>query len=85
MNFIIRIFNRICFRRTLSEDQSRNVVDSMVKARMLYRELSAKAHPDKNLDNREEAELLMQKVSANKHNYEALLQLEKEINKKLNK
>lgn len=83
MNLFSRVLNRIRFRRTLKGDQSRNVVDGMVKARQLYKELSVKTHPDKNIDNREEAERLMKEVSANKHNYEILTQLKKEIEEKL--
>lgn len=83
MNLFSRILNRIRFRRTLKGDQSRNVVDGMVKARQLYKELSVKTHPDKNIDNREEAERLMKEVTTNKHNYEILTQLKKEIEEKL--
>ncbi len=46
MNLITRFFQRIRFRRTIKEDQSRNVVEGMVKARRLYKELSVAAHPD---------------------------------------
>ena len=47
MNLFSRFFHRIRFRKTIKEDQSKNVVDGMVKARKLYKELSVAAHPDK--------------------------------------
>lgn len=83
MNLISRFITRIRFRKTLNADQSRNVVDGMVKARRLYKELSIKTHPDRNPDNRELAERLMQEVVANRHNYEELLRLKEEIEENL--
>lgn len=85
MNVISRLLNRIHFRRTISGDQSRNVVDGMVRAHSLYRQLSVIAHPDKNPENRETAEKIMQQIASNKYNYEALISLKAEIKEKLNK
>ena len=47
MNPISRFFARMKFRRVIKTDESSNVVDSMVKARKLYKELSIAVHPDK--------------------------------------
>lgn len=83
MNALIRLFNRIRFRKTIKSDESINVVDGMVKARMLYKKLSVMAHPDKIINNREVAEEIMQRLTANKHNYAALIEIEREIREKL--
>lgn len=83
MNIFIRIINRIRFRRTIRGDESTNVVDSVVKARKLYKELSLAAHPDRHPDRREIAENLIRRVTANKHNYSELLKLKKEVEEKL--
>ncbi len=55
----------------------------MVKAKVLYKKLSMEAHPDKNINHREVAEEIMQRLTANKHNYAALLEIEREICEKL--
>ena len=83
MNLIGRLFTRICFRRTIKSDESSNVVDSMVKARKLYKDLCVAVHPDKHLDKRDIAEDLMQRITANKHNYAELLNLKAEFEKKM--
>ena len=75
MNLITRFFQRIRFRRTIKEDQSRNVVEGMVKARRLYKELSVAAHPDDS----EWAIDVMSRIVANRHNYSALVELSEEI------
>ena len=82
---IKRLINRIRFRRQIGRDESVNVVDSMAKARQLYKVLSLKTHPDRNPDKREIAEDLMKKLVANKLNYAGLLALEQEIKEKLNR
>ena len=83
MNIFIRIINRIRFRRTIRGDESTNVVDSVVKARKLYKELSLAAQPDRHPDRREIAEILMRRITANKRNYSELLKLKKEVEEKL--
>lgn len=83
MNPISRFFTRLKFRRAIKSDESSNVVDSMVKARILYKELRVVAHPDKHPSKRDIAEELMQQVTANKHNYSVLISLKKEIEEKL--
>lgn len=69
MNILTRLFNRMHFRKTINIDESKNVVDGMVKARKLYKKLSVQAHPDRNLNRRDEAEEIMQRLTVNKHNY----------------
>lgn len=59
------------------------MVDSIVKARALYKKLSMKAHPDKNPHNRELAEALMAQINKNRHNYIELLRLQREVEEKL--
>jgi hypothetical protein len=83
MNFIIRFFKRRAFGKTIDSDQTINVVNGMVKARQLYKKLSAMSHPDRNPEQREEAEGLFKRVVKSKYDYEALKMLEKEIGERL--
>ena len=84
MNIFSRFINRFRFRKTIKTDQSVNVVDSMVKARRLYKELCIKAHPDKHHQEQQSiAEELMKSVVANRFDYNGLLQLQTEIKEKL--
>lgn len=83
MNPIKRFLTRLHFRRSIKTDESSNVVDSMVKARQLYKELVIAIHPDKHIDQQDVAEDLMKRVVANKHNYHALISLKKEMEEKL--
>ncbi len=83
MNPISRFFVRFKFRRISNKDESSNIVDSIVKARKLYKELSLIAHPDKHPLKKAVAEELMQQVTANKRNYSRLVALKAEIEHKL--
>jgi hypothetical protein len=83
MNIFARLFKRIRFKKTIKTDESVNVVDGMVKAKILYKELCKLAHPDRNPQKAEEAEKLMKLIVENRFNYAALLQLEKEVKDKL--
>lgn len=84
MNIITRLINRIFFKfKKVHKDESKNVVDGMVKANKLYKELIIKAHPDRNQDKRILAEKITEKLINNKHNYAELLKLKDEINKYL--
>lgn len=82
-NLIIRLIKRIKFKRTIIGDESNNVVDGIVKAHRLYKELSKLAHPDRNPDNEDVARDIMTRIVVNRHNYSALLSIKKEINEKL--
>ena len=83
MNIFIRFLRRLKFLRTLKRDESTNVVDGMVKARKLYKELCAIAHPDRNQNKSDIAEEIMKRIVANKHNYSVLLAIQKEMEEKL--
>lgn len=83
MNFFNRFITRLKFRRTIRTDESSNVVDSIAKARKLYKNLCIVAHPDKHPSKKEFAEDIMQRITANKHNYSVLKSLEMEIAEKL--
>ena len=83
MNVINRILNRWRFRKSLKGDQSQNVVDGMVKAKALYKELCRLSHPDRHQDKKEIAEDIMQRVVANRHNYSKLMALKRELEEKL--
>lgn len=78
-------FKRLKFRRTLKNDESVNVVNSMARARQLYKKLAILAHPDNNPQNVELAKELMQRIVENKKNYANLLGIEQEVKEKLNK
>lgn len=78
-----RLLTRIRFRKSIKRDESTNVVDGMVKARKLYKELCLVAHPDKHPEKSELAHNLTQRITANKHNYAALVALQKEIEETL--
>ena len=72
-----------CRKKKPIEHNELNVVDSIVKARKLYKELIVKAHPDKNPCNLELAKKLSQQVTENKYNYAELEKLKQIINDKL--
>lgn len=82
-SLINRIFKGFCKKRNIPNEQSINVVDSIVKAHDLYKQLVIKAHPDRNPNNKEVAEELMKLLTSNKHNYSQLIRIEKLINEKL--
>lgn len=83
MNILQRLITRIRFRRTIKSDESTNVVDGIVRARKLYKELCVLAHPDKHPLNQNTAQDLMQRITENRHNYAALLSIKTEIAEKL--
>lgn len=55
----------------------------MAKAKILYKELITKAHPDKNVQNIELAEELTRSINMNRYNYSKLLEIKKIIDQKL--
>lgn len=83
MNILFRYIRRIMFRRTVTRDESVNVVNGMVKAHRLYKKLCLAAHSDRHPDKKDIAEDIMVRLVANRHNYEGLLRLEAEIKEKL--
>ena len=72
-----------CKKKVNQDEQSINVVDSIVKAHNLYKRLVIKVHPDRHPNNREVAEELMKLLTSNKHNYSQLKKIEDLINEKL--
>lgn len=81
---MFKILKKILLRnKTTFEHNEVNVVDSIVKARKLYKELIIKTHPDRNQQNSELANSLAQQVTENRYNYAELLKLQKIINEKL--
>lgn len=83
MNILKRFILRLKFRKSITTDQSKNVVEGMVKAQKLYRELCRVAHPDKHIKNKDVAEALMKRIVENRYNYQGLLLLKKEVAEKL--
>lgn len=83
MNILKRLIRRIRFRKSIKSDESTNVVDGIVKARKLYKELCMEAHPDRHPLKRDVAQDLTQRITENKHNYSALVSLKTEIEEKL--
>ncbi len=83
MNIIRRLIARSRFRKYIRKDESINVVEGMVKARQLYKELCMEAHPDRHPSNRDVALDLMQRINENRHNYAALAALKSEVEEKL--
>lgn len=82
-SFINRLLGISRKKKINPDEQSKNVVDSIVKAHDLYKSLVIRVHPDRNPNNREVAEELMKLLTSNKHNYSQLINIEKQINEKL--
>jgi hypothetical protein len=63
-----------------------NLLNSIAKSAMLYKELSRKCHPDKfiNTPLEETAQELFKEISKNKRNYEKLTMLKKKAIEELN-
>lgn len=72
-----------CKKKKNTEHHEVNVVDSIVKAKQLYKQLIVRAHPDRNPNNIELAKSLSQQIVQNKFNYEELVKIKKIINEKL--
>ena len=81
---MFHVFNTLFSRnKKVIEHNEVNVVDSIVKARKLYKELIIKAHPDRNPNNIELAKTLSQQINENRYNYAELKKLQQIINNKL--
>jgi len=64
-----------------------NLMNSINKSRQLYKQLSAKCHPDRFVSDEEKkviAESLFQDITRNQRNYNKLLELQEEATQKLN-
>lgn len=76
----------VCFfskKQKHATDAGLNVVDSMVKAKSLYKELIIKAHPDKNQAKEELAKSITEEINNNRYNYHELLIIKKRIQNEL--
>lgn len=85
MSNIFRYFVHFLRRRKnrTKVHEEENVVESMVKAKKLYKELILKAHPDRHPNKIELAALITEKVNENRYNYQVLLKLKERIEKEL--
>lgn len=83
MNIIARFINRLRFRKQVKQNECLNVVNGIAKAKGLYKELCILAHPDKHPGKEAEAEEIIKRITANKHNHSALIELKKEVYEKL--
>lgn len=83
MNILVRFLNRLRFRKQVNKNECLNVVNGIAKAKTLYKELCVLAHPDKHPGKETIAEEIIQRVTANKHNHSALVEIKKEVYEKL--
>ena len=72
MNWFGKIFHR---KNIEIPDESINVVESIGKAKTLYKDLIIKAHPDRNPNNVELATSITDQLNSNRFNYRELLRL----------
>lgn len=71
------------FRKREKDIDVTNIVQSMSKAKVLYRKLVKLTHPDRNPQKRELAEELTQQVNQARFDYNKLLVLQKQIEEQL--
>lgn len=80
MNIFARLFRS---KSHSTNDEAYNVVESMAKAKQLYKELVKQAHPDKHPNNKDVAEELTAMINDNRFNYRELLKIKDVVNDKL--
>ena len=68
--------NVLCYK-------SKTVVESIVGAKTLHKELIRKAHPDRHSDKEELAKEITDLVNENRYNYRELLKLKERIKEEL--
>ena len=68
-------FRKIYYKTEKMPDESINVVESIGKAKALYKDLIVKAHPDRNPKNVELATSITDQLNINRYNYRELLKL----------
>ncbi len=71
------------FQKNNNNNEETNVVMSIAKAKILYKELIIKTHPDKHPLREEQAKELTELINNNRYNYEALLKIKKQIEEDL--
>ncbi|NDO56312.1 hypothetical protein FMN12_21725 [Bacteroides acidifaciens] len=64
-------------------NESNNVVESIAKSKMLYKELIKKSHPDKHPQKEKLAKEIAELVNNNRYNYRELLKLKERIENEL--
>ena len=79
--YISNYFRRKRVRSKVREEV--NVVESMAKAKSLYKELILKAHPDRHVDKADLAQSITEEINKNRHNYQELLKLKSLIESEL--
>lgn len=79
LNWLFHLIHR---HKPLSAD-AHNVVVSICKAKALYKELIVTAHPDKNPNNKKEAEEITRLLNQHRRDYGMLLQLKQRIDNEL--
>ncbi len=81
---IMNIFTRLfCSKNHSTNDEAYNVVESIAKAKQLYKELIKQTHPDKHPNNKDVAEKLTAMINNNRFNYRELLKIKDIVNDKL--
>ena len=79
--YISNYFRRKSVRSKVREEV--NVVESMAKAKSLYKELIRKAHPDRHVDKVELAQTITEEINKNRYNYQELLRIKDLIENEL--
>lgn len=64
-------------------NEGNNVVESIAKSKMLYKELIKKSHPDKHPQKEKLAKEIAELVNNNRYNYRELLKLKERIENEL--
>lgn len=81
LKYISNYFRRKRVRSKVREEV--NVVESMAKAKSLYKELIRKAHPDRHVDKVELAQTITEEINKNRYNYQELLRIKGLIDSEL--
>lgn len=79
--YISNYFRRKRVRSKVREEV--NVVESMAKAKSLYKELILKAHPDRHIDKADLAQSITEEINKNRYNYQELLRIKDLIESEL--
>jgi len=80
---MVKWIKRMLFSSSVSVGEETNIVQSIAKAKALYKELIAKAHPDRNASKAELAKILTEEINNNRYNYRELLKLKQRVETEL--
>lgn len=80
IRWLLNLFHK---RNNDTINEGINVVESIGKAKALYKDLIVKAHPDRNPNKEDLARELTNRINANKFNYRELLRIKQEIEGRL--